>query len=52
MAPSKAFNVPGLGSSYLICQNPALFGKYQRRFPFAGTVVPLFELRRTRENDG
>lgn len=29
MAPSKAFNVPGLGSSYLICQNPALFGKYQ-----------------------
>lgn len=30
MAASKAFNVPGLASSYLICQNPALFEQYQR----------------------
>ena len=29
MAPSKTFNVPGLGSSYVICQNPDLFAKYQ-----------------------
>lgn len=29
MAASKAFNVPGLASSYLICQNPALLEKYQ-----------------------
>lgn len=29
MAASKAFNVPGLASSYLLCQNPALFEKYQ-----------------------
>ena len=28
-APSKTFNVPGLGSSYVICQNPDLFVKYQ-----------------------
>lgn len=29
MAASKAFNVPGLASSYLICQNPDLFEQYQ-----------------------
>ena len=27
-SPSKTFNVPGLGSSYVICQNPDLFAKY------------------------
>lgn len=30
MAASKAFNVPGLASSYLICQNPDLFARYQQ----------------------
>lgn len=29
MAASKAFNIPGLASSYLICQNPELFHQYQ-----------------------
>lgn len=29
MAASKAFNIPGLGSSYMICQNPSLFNQYQ-----------------------
>ncbi len=29
MAASKAFNIAGIASSYLICQNPDLFNKYQ-----------------------
>jgi cysteine-S-conjugate beta-lyase len=30
MAPSKTFNIPGLGSSFFVIQNPGLCSKFQR----------------------
>jgi cystathionine beta-lyase len=42
MAPSKAFNIPGLGMGFAVINNPALRARYKQLSESAGAFVTIF----------